>query len=178
MNVLKFGGLALAAFSLLNTKKSVGVVTQPVKNNHIPLLLLGGAVGVYLIFKYKPSKQQKQYLKEAKDRLTQLALDGIVASLPMAQFTSMANEIKQAIANCGTDEQAIYRQFKLLNNEADLMQLILVYGIAKYDGCFEGRLPSWNVHYTLSESISSDMSDSEVRAVNNILSSKRINFFF
>jgi len=157
-------------------KRKVGAISEGNKT----LLIVGGlGFAVWQIFKYKPSPEQKAYLEQAASRLKQLADDGIVPSLPLAQFTSLALAIRNAVYDCGTNEPVIYNSFETLNNEADLYQLILSFGIQKYKGCFEGEdFFSGNIHNTLSEAIISDLTSSEIGTVNAILSSKSINFKF
>lgn len=176
-------GLGVAVLALSKQKKSIGasyMERYKSQSTGKKILIVGGIAGIlYLIFKYKPTKEQKDYLEAAKSMLYHLAADyGIVPSLSKGQFSSMVTTIVRALDKCGSDEQSIYRTFEMLNNEADLYQLIVSYGIAKYDGCFEGSLPFWTVNYTLSESLQSDLGDSELQRVNSILGSKGINFSF
>jgi hypothetical protein len=143
------------------------------------VLIGAGAVALYFIFKYKPTAAQKTFLANAKARLEYLAKElGIVPSLTTTQYATLALQIARAVDKCGTDMEAIERAFMSLNNEADFWQLTLSFGIAKYDGCFEGNLPNWNVHYTLPEALASDLSNSEILTVNNILYDKAINVRF
>lgn len=176
-DVIKYGGIALAIVSLAKGGK-VGEVQTKKRGWILPAVLVGGGLAIYYAFKYKPREDQKNYLQAAKNRLKELANQGIVTSLATSQFASMVTQLVKAFAKCGTEEDIVYNVFKKLNNEADLIQLIIAYDIAKYDGCFEGSLPSWNVHFVLSESIAADMNSSEISKINSILSSKRINFSF
>jgi len=178
LDLVQYGGIALGVLSLVNDSGKVGEA-QTKKNGWVlPAVIVGGGVALYLAFKYKPRPEQKQYLEEAKNRLDELASQGIVPSLSIAQFSSLVVQLVKAFAKCGTEEDIIYNVFRKLNNEADLIFLIIKYDIAKYDGCFEGSFPSWNVHFVLSESIAADMTPSEIRNINSILSAKRINFSF
>jgi len=140
----------------------------------------GVAIGLYLMFRKPPKTPgQKQYLEAAAGRLEQLAKQyGIVPSLTDAQFAALASQVLQAVAKCGTDENTIYAAFHQLNNEADLMMLILKFDVQEYDGCFEGSLPFWHVNYTLGESITSDLSYSDISALNILLRNKGIQYSF
>lgn len=182
-NLLLIGGAAalglLAAHNTKN-KKISGVQDHVNRARANPLPYMAGALvligGLWYIFKYKPKPEQKEFLAAAKKRLEYLAKElGIVPSLSIATFTALAMQINRAIDKCGTDEAAIYRAFDALNNEADFWFLCIQFGISKYDGCFEGSLPSWNVHYTLPEALSSDLSGNQFQTVLAILRNKNIN---
>lgn len=164
--------LAVGIFAVMKGgKKSVGTINfRDKKTLQTGGLILGGLAVAYFIFKYKPSEQQKDYLKAAANRLEQLSSDfGIVPSLSLAQFTQMASTIKDAVAGCGTDESSIYRVFEMLNNEADFWQLVVTYGIQKYPGCFDAGIFKRMVHYTLSESLAEDLLPEEIERLNQIL---------
>ncbi len=176
-------GVGIAVLALTKKKRKIGstyIERYKKQPTGTKVLLVGGAAAVlYLILKYKPTAEQKAYLASAKSMLDLLAADyGIVPSLTKGQFSSMVTTIVRAVDKCGSDEGSIYRVFESLNNEADLYQLILSYNIATYDGCFEGSLPFWKVHYTLSESLQSDLSSYELQHINSILADKGINFSF
>jgi len=176
-------GLGVAVLALSRQKKGIGATyleRYKSQSTGKKLLIVAGIGGaLYLIFKYKPTKEQKDYIDAAKSMLDHLSADyGIVPSLTNGQFSSMVTTIVRALDKCGSDEDSIYRMFEMLNNEADLYKLIVSYGIAKYDGCFEGSLPYWTVHYTLGESLQSDLSSSEVQRINSILGTKGISFSF
>lgn len=177
------GALALAAVALQSKQKRVGAInretiTREIKKPwHENKLVWIGAAGLaaWYIFKYKPTEQQKDFLRTARERLEYLAKEmGIVPSLPGSTFETMALQIIRAVDKCGTDMNAITRAFDQLNNEADFWLLAQTFGIAKYDGCFEGNLPSWNVHYTLPEALASDLSGSQMHTINRILNDKGI----
>lgn len=165
-------GLGVSIYALSRKKKVSGMDKQQKKNI---LLVAGGAAALYFIFRYKPTPQQRQFLDHAKSRLEELASNyGIVPSLTMSQFSTLAAQILRAVDKCGTDEAAIQRAFIALNNEADFWQLVVSFGIGKYDGCFEGNLPSWNVHYTLPEALASDLSALQIADLNQLLFDKGI----
>lgn len=185
-NILLIGGaaaLGLILASKSGQKKVSGINDQVQRARANPLPYVAGALvvvgGLWYIFKYKPTPGQKNFLRAAKQRLEQLAKEyGVVPSLPISQFQTLAIQINRAIDKCGTDEGAIYRAFDALNNEADFWQLCLSFDIAKYDGCFEGSLPSWNVHYTLPEALASDLSGGELENVIQRLRNRGINIAF
>jgi len=143
----------------------------------IGAIVVGGYV-IYQIFKYKPTPDQKATLDDATRMIDILHYQyGIDPSLPVAQYSSFASIIRTAVNDCGTDEASINRVFDSLNNEADIYMLTIKCNILSYKGCFEGSYFS-NVHYTLPEAITADLSDTEVNRINSILAGKGIQYRF
>jgi len=186
--LLAISGIGLALISMQQNKK-VGAnkatmlyekFNRQSTNNKvmtIGVIVVGGYV-LYQIFKYKPTPDQKATLDDATRMIDILHYQyGIDPSLPVAQYSSFASIIRTAVNDCGTDEGSITRVFDSLNNEADIYMLIIKCNILSYKGCFEGSYFS-NVHYTLPEAITADLSDSEVNRINSILSDKGIQYRF
>jgi hypothetical protein len=151
--------------------------------NDKKLLIVGGlvigGVLIYELIKYKPTPDQQKTLDDAQKMLDILHYQyGIDPSLPIAQYSSYASTIRTAVDDCGTDENSIYRVFEALNNEADIYMLIIKCKILSYKGCFTQGGWLGNIHKTLPEVITSDMTDSEVNKVNSILSDKDIQYRF
>ena len=147
------------------------------------VLIGAGGVTVFLLLKYllkaKPTPEQANELAAYKNRLTELASRyGIIPSYGDPYYNSWAAEILKSFDDCGTDESAVYRVFDKMNNEADVIKLILAYGVGSFKGCFTQGSYFGNIHMTLSESLTSDMTNAEVGRVNDILSSHGINFSF
>ena len=187
--ILLIGGLGLLAIS---TPKQVGKIEggkrlkekwdsfksnpQNKKIGFTALAIGGVGLAIWFILKYKPTAAQKAFLDNAKKRLEYLAKElGVVPSLTDSQYQTMVTQIVRSLDKCGTDEGAIQRAFAAMNNEADFWMLCIKFGIQKYDGCFEGNLPSWNVHYTLPEALASDLNDAEIYNLNMLLQQKQIN---
>ena len=181
------GGGILALVLLQQPKRNVGALNIKERYNKLNpqtqkiILYAGGGLAAFLLIqyllKYKPTPQQQAELDAAKNELQRLASVGILPSFSLAQFQSMANAIVAAVDDCGTDEDTIYRQFQFLKNDADLYELISVYGVGSYKGCFEGSYFG-NVHRTLSETLTADMTTSQVEKINSILASKYIQYYF
>jgi len=153
--------------------------SQPTKNK---LLIVGGVVIagvlVYQLLKYKPTPDQQRTIDDARNMIDILHFQyGIDPSLAIAQYSSYASIIRTAVDDCGTDEDSIYGVFEGLNNEADIYMLIIKSNILSYKGCFEGSYFG-NVHRTLPETITGDMTDSQVNKINSILSDKGIQYRF
>lgn len=195
------GGLAVAL--LAHRNKSIGGVKEffgKAKNKYQGLspttkkvLLIGaGGLTLYLvvtyILKYKPNDQQKKEINAYRNRLLELeAQYGIIPSFADSQYSAWATEIVSAVDDCGTDEGVILRIFERFNNEADVMKLGVIYGVASYKGCFEGSYFG-NLHHTLGETLAAESArdvlgpgifePNLIERINSILSNKNINFSF
>lgn len=134
-----------------------------------------GLLAYFLIFKKNSSGAA---LKDAADKeLAELAAAGIRPTMTVTQAQSYAGAILSAINDCGTDEDALYSIFSEMQNKADVLQLVSVYGVRDYKGCFDGDY--FGSHsYNLSEALTAELTDSEKAIINNSLSSKGIDYKF
>jgi hypothetical protein len=126
----------------------------------------------YVIYKTISNNLSKPDLSpdQARADLRDLKRNGIVQKSSDTQISAWAEIMHEAIADLGTDEEAVYGVFKQLKNEADLYRLIELYGVREEGGFF------YNPEKTLVARLSSDLSASERSKVNNIFSSKGIKF--
>ena len=85
-------------------------------------------------------------------------------SYQLAEYSLMANSLFTAMDGMGTNEQVIYNVFNRLKNIDDLYQLITSFGVKS-----DQTLQQWLI---------ADLSSSELEKVNQLLSSKNINFQF
>ena len=105
--------------------------------------------------------------KAANDKLVAEANENIDTekiTLTQEQFNTLATKFYKAVKGMGTNETAVYDVFDTLQSRSDVLQLIKTFGI-KDD-------------MTLKEWLYDDMSNSEIAHINNILSSKSINYQF
>lgn len=122
----------------------------------------------------------------AQNELNDLHNSGINPTLSDSQFEAMSQALVQAMNGCGTDEEMVYSVFNMLNNDADIRKLLIIFGVRFYQPCaasqpisymeyiwddhaFGGGLPTW---------ISYDMTAAEKNKINSILHSKNINYSF
>ena len=94
------------------------------------------------------------------------------ASYPDSQYRTFANTIETAGFDVGTDEAAIYSTFRKLKNNTDYLKLLTAWGKPNR------KIYDWGMgyNYTLPQYIRYEMNDSEVKKVNDILSSKGIKY--
>lgn len=135
-------------------------------------LLIGGGVAVYFLVK-KFSKSREQIIGETSsgDIVSEILQDSqnsaqIAQAATISQLTakSIAQKIQNAWGFLNDDEDAIYKAFAQINNLADLMLVIQMYGQYKRED--------------LAEALQSRLNDKELQKVNLILQSKGINYQF
>ncbi len=85
-------------------------------------------------------------------------------TLTSAQASTLADKIFSALRGWGTDEEAVYSAFRMLRSRSDLLLLSRTFGVRG------GR--------TLSEWLSSDLSQKELDKVNQILATNGITYSF
>jgi hypothetical protein len=125
------------------------------------------AIVVFFIFK----KQIKNMIDgisvkaEANKALNEeIAATGKSPSFAESQYRSYATRLYNAMKGAGTNENTVYAVFNDMSNTADVLKLIAVYGSKDNE-----TLPEW---------LNGDLSASELRKVNAILSGKGINYQF
>ena len=89
-----------------------------------------------------------------------------------SQYRTFANTIETAGFDIGTDEDAIYSTFRKLKSNTDYLKLLTAWGKPNR------KVYEWGVgrNMTLPQYIRWEMDDSEVKKVNDILSSKGITY--
>lgn len=85
-------------------------------------------------------------------------------TLSTVTYTALANKLYQAFKGLGTDEDAVYKVFNQLNNTADVLKLISVYGLK------DGHDLDWWMR--------SELNRWELKKVNTIMSNKGIAYAF
>jgi hypothetical protein len=133
--------------------------------------------------------KNKTILEESESAgadLLDLQQQGINPTLSDTQIDSIINSLVEAMNDCGTDENAVLNQFKILNNIADVYLLINRWKIRYYRPCAAYQPISyakwlWDdkaFGENLSTWLTYDLTASEINKINNILSEKGIEFKF
>lgn len=177
--ILPVAIVGAGALWLLARKKKRGVRgffdnMPPMAKNAIVL----GGVGIaawYLIFRNKDDNND--FPRNAADELAQLAAQGIYPTFSEAQASAMSGTIVAAVDDCGTDENAIWGVMQQMQNKADILLLAKVYNIREYKGCFDGDYFSYH-RRNLAETLTSELSGSWIGDINDLFSSRGINFKF
>ena len=88
------------------------------------------------------------------------------------QFSIFADALNQAMDSSHDDEKAIYAVFEQLRNIEDVEQLIVTYGVRKY----VQPLGFWREKGNLIETLHAKLDSGEIKNINNILSSNKVNY--
>jgi len=139
-------------------------------------LALVGGIGVVYYFLLKGKNESGLLPQTADSELSKLMAQGQFPTISAAQAEILSSKIVAAVDDCGTDENAIYSAFANLNNTADLMLLAKTYGVRTYKGCGEAYFGY--VHNNLSQTLTDELSSSEIDTLNNILVQEGINYKF
>jgi len=139
-----------------------------------------GALGAaYLIYKSVSKKVGNGGTSDSKlpSNLNQDLVTATKASplsYSLTQYDTWAAQLKQAMIGWGTDNEAIYRVFRYMKNNADVLQLIKAFGVWKVEAKYGIPLPFETTGTgTLAEALVDDLSSSEIDIVNGILASKK-----
>jgi len=139
--------------------------------------------------KIKDAKSLEEALsvsKDAKDEANVLQRKGIKASYSPTQYESFALKLVEAMNGCGTTLDSVKAVFEEMKNKTDVLRLIETFGVRYYRPCpatdpfsyarymydektFGGNIQTW---------LQYDLTQSEIKSINTILSSKNIDFKF
>lgn len=135
--------------------------------------------GAYVIWDLflRKDNANSQLGQDAATDLKTLHDQGIDPTITATQAEDFASTIVTAANDCGTDEDAMYAVMQQLQNQADVLFLIQTYGVRQYKGCFDGDYFSYH-SYNLAQTLTTELSGSELAHLNSILSSKGIAYQF
>jgi hypothetical protein len=157
-------------------------------------VIVGGvAITGYLLIKIYNSikanadkRDSLEFSKNAQSELNSLKMRGIKPSYSATQYQGFASKLVIALDGCGSDEEAVFGVFENMNNKADVLNLISAFGVRYYQPCaatspiaygrwvidsktYGGNLSSW---------LSYDLTQSELKKINAILTTKGIDYKF
>jgi hypothetical protein len=133
-------------------------------------------VTIYALYKLKNtlSGDKESDNKEGRDVLNELEKESKKkqASYAPSQYKTFANTIETAGFDVGTDEAAIYSTFRKLKNNTDYLMFLNAWGQPNR------KVYEWGIgrNMTLPQYLRYEMSDSEIKKVNEILASKGITY--
>lgn len=155
------------------------------------ILIIGATVyvGYKLYQRYKADqfhKDENKSIDQSLNDLQKLAAQGVFPTITDTQFQTMAERLVGAMTGCGTDEDTIYQVMGLLQNDADFLKLINIFGLRGIMPCqlthpvayvqylhdpnsFLGGLASW---------LQSELTTDEIDTVNYTLSQNGISYKF
>lgn len=173
-------GVGIAASGLVKRRKKrmagfFDTIDPRVKTG---AFIVGGIAVYYLLNKlFGGDASAGQLPDSAADELDLLAAQHVYPTISATEAEAYASAIVAAFDDCGTDEQAVYEVMQHMNNRADVLLLIKVYGTRGYKGCFDGDYFSEH-YFNLAQAISNEMGSAERAKVNSILQSKGVAFSF
>jgi len=143
-------------------------------------LYIGGAYALYLVgrkalefLSVVPSKEEAAQKKERTQTLSQAQSQlQVKPTKPDFFWKNAADNIYEAWKTSGTDETTVLRNFALVVNDADALKLFQFYGTRQnYTfGIPYGGLKS------LSEAANDELSDSDIRKINEDFARKGIKY--
>lgn len=136
------------------------------------------AIGItgYLVYKgiknAKSKADSKREDNDTKNELNRLIVQGIKPTLNQTQISGIANALFGAMDGYGTNYDTVAREFAKINNDADMLSVAKAYGVREVSS---GRLnPEPNFTGTLQAALKSELSSSEISAINGVLARKGI----
>jgi hypothetical protein len=149
----------------------------------VAVSIIGGVI--YLIYQLQKggsiikTPEEKIDAEEAKQQQEELEKEIKKKPLtyPLSQYKTFANGIEEACNEEGTDEEAIYSIFRKLKSNADYLALQKAWGNPT-----RFVTPSWYIFYTtgkrftIPQLLRNDMSDSEIKKINQILANNKITY--
>lgn len=127
-----------------------------------------------------------QYPQAAATELQMLAQKGIYPSFSASQYEAYSQQMAQAMAGCGTDEDAILRIMGQLRNDADLIMLVKTFGVRAYEPCYLTNPidhATWVFNreafpMSLDAWFSRDLSTGNIEDINDVLKERGITYSF
>jgi hypothetical protein len=137
-----------------------------------------GLISYALYKKFNKSQQEKdaeESLKTVNKDIKDISKSQ-KQSYNSSQYASWADSLGEAMSGLGTDEKKIFDIFNKMKNTLDILLLIKAFGIREYT---DDRVFVFNTKPTnLNQWIALELSESDVKELNKILSSKGIGFQF
>ena len=163
----------------------------PKTKGYISLAVVAGIglVGYSIYRGIKRAKELREANKpaeEAQQDLSDLAAQGVYPTLTGSELQVLCDALVQAMDGCGTDENLVYNVFRHLRNDADVLKLIVAFGVRYYQPCMWTSPISyaiWQVNEkayggNLATWLNYDLSSGEINTINRILKDTGINFQF
>lgn len=141
--------------------------------------VVGIGIKTYLVVNAKLNPtNDKEEADAASQEVKDLAKKGMVVTLTQSQLQTLANQIETAFNGPTEDEQAVYKAFTNVKNNADVLALKSTFGTRK-TGYYAALGVYWSYfNGTLSQTIQHYFDPSEIAALNSLLSKKGITYLF
>ena len=132
----------------------------------------------------KTEAQSRTEINQANNELNTQIQSGKGPTIARSQAEVMSNAIVAASNDCGTNEKSIYAQFDKVNNQADILLFVDVFGLRKKVRCpfsddpRESFFSADTPPMSLSAMINSELDATQITTINNKLQAKGITYKF
>lgn len=141
---------------------------------------------------WKAAKRREELKKAmelaniAASELAKLAQQGIRPKYYDSQYELWANQLQEAMAGCGTDEDMILAVMAHMQNDADVLKLIERFGVRYYRPCAGSQPISYAMYLLDSQSFGGglgewfgyDLSAEDIADINEELASNGVKYRF
>ena len=156
------------------------------------VVVIGGGLVAYLgvttiMRKIKQAKETAMAMQEVDSANSELQAEIRNGKKPTINNTiaeAISNGIISASNDCGTDEKLIFSQFDKVNNQADILLLVQVFGLRKKIRCVfsddprESFMSAYTPPMSLSAILNSELDTTQLQTLNNKLATKGIKYKF
>lgn len=156
------------------------------------VVVIGGGLVAYLgvttiMRKIKQAKETAMAMQEVDSANSELQAEIRSGKKPTINNTiaeAISNGIISASNDCGTDEKLIFSQFDKVNNQADILLLVQVFGLRKKIRCVfsddprESFMSAYTPPMSLSAILNSELDTTQLQTLNNKLATKGIKYKF
>ncbi len=140
------------------------------------IILIFFIVVIWVIYKNTKGKGQDTIdVRDVNEDLDAMIKNGVKPSYPDSQYAGWSAKLADAFSGCGTTYGSILSVMMNMKNRVDVLKLISIYGIRKYDAC---GLGNGDNEYSLPRAMESELDTEEMNQVNLILAGKGINYKF
>lgn len=157
----------------------------------INVIVVGGvAFAGWQLWKAAKRKAELEKARQAAElaasELQRLASQGIRPSYYDSQYELWANQLQEAMAGCGTDEDMILSVMDHMRNDADVLKLINRFGVRYYRPCAASQPISYAMYLLDSESFGGglgewfgyDLSSGDIADINDVLAGNGVKYRF
>jgi hypothetical protein len=132
----------------------------------------------------KETAKSMQEVDSANSELQTEIKSGKKPTITNTIAEAISNAIVSASNDCGTDEKLIFSQFDKVNNQADMLLLVQIFGLRKKIRCVfsddprESFMSAYTPPMSLSAMLNSELDTTQLQTLNNKLATKGIKYKF
>jgi hypothetical protein len=151
------------------------------------VVVVGVAYTIYMsIKKAKQDAIDNAAAISAANDLANLANQGVRPTMTDTVFETYSQSIVVALQGCTEDEQTVFNIMSSMQNTADILELVKVFGVRKVEPCAVSSPISWALDLTglksfgggLPSVMTWGLNSSQIQQINDDFSTRGINFKF